>query len=289
MAREFNGAAITTIKGNFEIRDAQLMINEHNALYIGPGFSDNLAVGRNALLNIEEVADQMNNIAVGSSSGQNITTGVDNVLVGRAAGISIVDQDENTACGSLSLFFNNSGSGNTAIGLSALSIKQDTSNNTDSVNCVGLGANSRVSADNQVQLGDSATTTFAYGAVQDRSDERDKADIIDSDLGLSFIEKVRPVKFRWDMRDDYFIKKDDEIEKLPRDGSKKRSRFHYGVIAQELKEVMDDLGIDFGGYQDHSMSPSGCDVLSVGYTEFIGPLIKAVQELSERVAKLESK
>ncbi len=41
---------------------------------------------------------------------------------------------------------------------------------------------------------------------------------------------------------------------------------------------MDAMGVDFGGYQDHSVK-GGDDVLSIGYEEMIAPLIKAIQEL----------
>ena len=51
-----------------------------------------------------------------------------------------------------------------------------------------------------------------------------------------------------------------------------------GLIAQELKQTMDAMGVDFGGYQDHTIN-GGEDVLSIGYEEMIAPLIKAIQEL----------
>lgn len=44
------------------------------------------------------------------------------------------------------------------------------------------------------------------------------------------------------------------------------------MIAQELPA-------EFGGVQNHALN-GGDDVYSVGYEEFIAPLIKAVQELS---------
>ena len=50
---------------------------------------------------------------------------------------------------------------------------------------------------------------------------------------------------------------------------------------------MDELGIDFAGYQDHSVN-GGKDVLSLGYTEFIAPMIKAIQELSAEVRSLKN-
>src|SRR3546814_19982385 len=64
-----------------------------------------------------------------------------------------------------------------------------------------------------------------------------------------------------------------------RSGSEKRARFHHGLIAQEVAAS----GYDFGGLQDHSIK-GGDDVLSIGYDELIGPLIKAVQELSAEVS-----
>ncbi len=70
------------------------------------------------------------------------------------------------------------------------------------------------------------------------------------------------------------------------DGKHKRSRLHCGLVAQEVKQVMDDLGVYFAGYQYHSLN-GGQDVKSIGYSELISPLIKAVQELSARVKVLE--
>ena len=254
-----------------------------------------------------------------------------------------------------------------------------------------MGFLAGVTGRNQVQLGGAGTTTYAYGAVQDRSDKRDKTDVHNSDLGLEFIQKLRPVKFRWDYRDDYinelkpkredFIdasvvneadylveitdivrepdepslseedfestesyeraqqavyarnlerqakyevalqeRREEQLANLAqakllvqerqeaayaqalqahkeeriafmqnpderKDGSKARQRYHYGLIADELKTTMDELGVDFGGYQDHGINGGMC-VKSVGYMELISPLIKAVQELSAQVDEL---
>jgi hypothetical protein len=170
---------------------------------------------------------------------------------------------------------------------------------TNLVNCTALGNTATTTGNNQVQLGNSATTTYVYGTVQNRSDARDKTDIRDTQLGLDFIESLRPVDFKWDMREDYtewvgdpdsgvdedgnyYATKAFHHEK---DGSRKRNRYHHGLIAQEVKAVLDAKGIDFGGYQDHSVA-GGKDVLSIGYDELVGPLIKAVQELSNQVKAL---
>ena len=72
-----------------------------------------------------------------------------------------------------------------------------------------------------------------------------------------------------------------KLSNLAHDGTKKRNRLHHGLIAQEVKALIDTSGVDFGGYQDHKLS-GGDDVLSIGYDEFIAPLIKAIQELNTK-------
>jgi len=70
-------------------------------------------------------------------------------------------------------------------------------------------------------------------------------------------------------------------ENLIHDGTYKRSRYHHGVIAQEIAGVIAESGVDFGGYQDHKVN-GGEDVLTIAYSELIGPLIKALQELNQK-------
>ena len=48
------------------------------------------------------------------------------------------------------------------------------------------------------------------------------------------------------------------------------------------------VGVEFGGYQDHSVN-SGCDVLTLGYDEFIPPTVKAVQQCWTRLDELEKR
>lgn len=99
------------------------------------------------------------------------------------------------------------------------------------------------------------------------SDERTKENIAPSDLGLSFINNLSPVKYN----------------KIGGD------RTHYGLIAQQVKSVLDEANIaDFGGWVISDVNDSeGQQALR--YEEFISPLIKAVQELTARVKLLEEK
>lgn len=198
---------------------------------------------------------------------------------------SFIKGNGNTAIGTQALL-RNIGNNNTAIGNKSLS-------NAKYNNCTGIGHGTKISGDNQVQLGNSATTTYCYGSVQNRSDRRDKADIRDTELGLDFVLGLKPVDFRWDYREDYIeeiVKEDGSIEiiEYSKDGSKKRERFHQGFIAQDIKELMDRLGVDFGGYQNSKVN-GGDDILSLGYTGFIAPIVKAIHEQQQIITELKNK
>lgn len=272
------------------------------------------------------------NVAIGQEAAKNMVQPVQCTIVGSYAGGSGGGSVTNlTAVGYMAgLTVTGAGVSNTAIGVNALY------GVTTFENCFGLGVSATVTGSNQGQLGNSNVTVYAYGAIQNRSDIRDKEDVRDTVLGLDFIMALRPVDFRWDRRDEYrtdppsmpdierpnvpapiegsptyaedmlaFTKimasyeaamarhreetlawaESNKLANITRDGSKKRNRFHHGLIAQEVKAVLDEQGIDFGGYQDHSVN-GGDDVLSIGYEELIAPLIKAVQELTARVEAL---
>lgn len=120
------------------------------------------------------------------------------------------------------------------------------------------------------------------------SDENIKTDIVDSDLGLEFINGLRPVSFK-------FI-----------DGG---VRTHYGLIAQEVRDLLGDAASDTAIWteqtfeaedaQPEKLDPDGNVSMAVQpaveehtvqglrYDELISPLIKAVQELTARVEALE--
>lgn len=230
------------------------------------------------------------NTALGGLAGFNMLTGVNNVALGYRSTYDATSASNSVAVGFRALTGLTNAQACTAIGTDALRfmVSGSVASGTGT-NRIGIGNNTRVSGNDQVQIGDSSTTTYVFGTVQNRSDARDKADIRDTALGLDFINALRPVDYRWDMRDDYF-EKDEEgnLVPLPKDGSKKRSRFHHGLIAQEVKATCDALGVDFGGYQDHAVN-GGDDVLTVGYDELIGPLIRAVQEIAAKQAAIEAR
>jgi len=276
--------------------------------YGGGGVSSNTSYGTLAL-NSNTVGDS--NTAHGYLALTANTTGSRNTASGRNALSSNTTGSNNTANGRDALNSNTVGNYNTAHGYLALSA------NTAYNNVSGLGHNVQVTGSDQVQLGNSNTTVYTQsGTVSSRSDLRDKADVRDTILGLDFITALRPVDYRWDLRDDYKPDaptepeplKDDATEQdiqahelalsqyendhaewllavkhenLIHDGTHKRSRYHHGVIAQEIAGVIAESGVDFGGYQDHKVN-GGEDVLTIAYSELIGPLVKALQEVNQK-------
>ena len=288
-----------------------------SALTTGDG---NVAVGNDAMVS---ATGGNGTVAIGNTANPNNTTGSNNVFVGAANATANSTGYSNVAIGRATFTANTTGYNNVVVGEQAGTTNTTGFRNTYVGVVAGtagtvyaetsaLGYNAQVTANYQCQIGGTGTTTYAYGAVQDRSDMRDKTDIQDTALGLSFINTLRPVDFKWDMRDDYrapmpealsVTATDEEkaahevvmanwvesnrLGNIKKDGSKKRSRFHHGVIAQEVQAVIAASGVDFGGFQNHAVG-GGEDVMSIGYEEFIAPLIKAVQELSAQVELLKN-
>ena len=147
------------------------------------------------------------------------------------------------------------------------------------------------------------------------SDARLKTDVSDSELGLAFINKLRPVTYRWiegsrkpvledkEIRhmgiDSVSVEKTDivktqKISGKDEDGndiyetiSIPGKRRHAGFLAQEVKQVLDELEVeDFGGWvSDNIEDPEA--IQSLRYEQFVSPLTKAVQELSDMVESLQ--
>ncbi len=280
----------TTKYGNTAVGSRALSASttgEHNtavgqrALCNSQTGSYNTAIGEGALMS-GNTSSVYQNTAVGYYALKD-TTGVNNVAVGCSALISNTTGVSNVAIGVEALRNSTIGESNTAIGRSALS---GIPSGLSYYNCTGIGNDAQVTGSNQVQLGNSSVTVYAQKALVTRSDARDKLDIEDSPLGLNFILKLRPRKYRMNSREAYFEKEKERDFSATNDGSKAGKRPHYGLIAQEVKEVMNELGVDFAGYLDSKVD-GGEDVLSLGYTEFIAPMIKAIQEQQNMIEALQ--
>ena len=113
------------------------------------------------------------------------------------------------------------------------------------------------------------TALFANSSSITTSDGRDKKDIQDIQEGLDFVNDLRPVKYKW---------KEDVVDDI---------QTHRGVIAQEVIEVLKKYNItDLDDFAPIHQSPNG--KLGARYEQFVPILIKAIQELSSKVNKLEN-
>ena len=120
---------------------------------------------------------------------------------------------------------------------------------------------------NSIDLGDSGDyfkDAYIYNGVTTGSDANEKTEITTSELGLDFINKINPVSYK-------FIG---------------RYRTHYGMISQEIETLLSDVGktsMDFAGFikspvTDDDGNETGEYRYGLRYTEFISPMIKAIQE-----------
>jgi hypothetical protein len=284
-----------------------------STLYNNTSGNNNTATGSSAL-NSNTIG--YNNTANGYQALVANTEGINNSAIGATALRYNTTGNENTAIGIQSLFFNSTGYDNTANGVNALYSNtigynntaigvQAGSNNVSFYNTTCLGYNAQVSGSDQMRLGNS-NVTAVVSQVGSWSDIRDKADVRDTVLGLDFINSLRAVDYKWDYREDYKTEmpiqgelsdedfktlmdewlESSKFSNLVHDGSKKRARYHHGLIAQEVQDVIETSGVDFGGFQDHTVN-GGDEVMTISYMELITPMIKAIQELTARINVLE--
>ena len=280
----------------------------YQALRNNAGGNRNTAIGYRALYN----NNTSNNTAVGFCAGFGITTGASNTLIGAYAGRCITTGGANVAIGFTALGAGNAvnsvgigygagsvmgangygtfigrlaggavtGAGNTAIGANAGG-SVGTAINTISVSRGGSTSNS-----NGHTLWGNTGVNFNW--IQCRwsnvSDCRDKTCIqdLDSKLGLTFLRKLNPVFFNWDDRENYVQKCGYEYGQ--KDGTLASSKKSYGFEAQQIKQVLEELNVEFEAL-GHDQEK---DAYRVTYEEMIAPLIKGVQETLTRLETLET-
>ncbi len=122
--------------------------------------------------------------------------------------------------------------------------------------------------DNTDSLGDAThrfTAVYATNGTIQTSDERQKKDIEDSDLGLDFITKLRPVSYYWKTGAD--------------------TGLHYGLIAQETEKILSEVKKQAPNPNEAIVvHDEKTDQYGIKYSELISPLIKAVQEFYKAFA-----
>ena len=140
--------------------------------------------------------------------------------------------------------------------------------NGGAVNCAAFNPH----ADNTYNMGATEnrwSTIYAQNALN-TSDRNLKNTIQTSDLGLSFINQLNPVSYKFNLYE----------------GQVQDTRTHYGLIAQEVEDVIKKEGKTI---DDFAAVVAEGGKYSLAYSEMISPLVKAIQELSAKVSALEAK
>lgn len=244
------------------------------ALYRARNRTRNVAIGESALYSTGtndpvHSYDGSFNTAVGSRSMYSNTTGYLNTAIGFQALYSIT-----------------TGSYNTAIGYNAYPVNGTISNYTG----IGYNVGHYGSVSNSVEIGN-----FSVGWIGGQvgwstySDKRIKENIKEDVKGLEFIMKLKPVTYNLNIHKQHDMvnqgKKINDEKEWP-DKYKIESKRITGFIAQEVEEAAKQINYDFDGVTKPE-NPNG--LYSLRYSEFVVPLVKAMQEQQQMIDKMEQR
>jgi len=220
------------------------------------------------------------NVVVGSGAMYSGTSGSENVIVGRTAGSS-TKSSYNTYVGAYAGAYVK-GAQNTFIGYHGAGFVDSV------VNSSSLGYYALISASHQVRIGDYRITSIGgFQAWTNLSDGRFKKDIQENVPGLTFINKLRPITYTWKKRelDKYMNAKFKPGGAEARPSVEDDNRVATGFVAQEVEAAAKELKYDFDGVD---APKNENDLYGLRYSEFVVPLVKAVQELSGIVKEKDS-
>lgn len=213
---------------------------------------NNTSVGKDSLLGQIGLSTGSGNTAIGNQALTSSTTGYTNTALGISAGFSITTGFNNTCLGGQAGSLITTGSNNIVIGQDAQAATATTSNS--------------------ITLGNALNNVLrcAVTSITSLSDARDKKKVEDLNVGLEFIDGLRPVKFVWDDRDE----------------NGKHDVADFGFIAQDLKAAEEAVEMADILKLVYDENP---EKLEASYGKLIPILVKAVQELSAEVKQLKSK
>jgi trimeric autotransporter adhesin len=252
--------------------------------------SVNVAVGNAALF---ENTSGDYNTAIGAAAMENNTVGNENVALGYEALWSNQSGSANTAIGIGALFAANQSVSNTAVGFAALAnlisggnitaIGNNTSVASSAVSYVNatvIGYLAVIDSSNKVRIGNSSITSIG-GQVgwTTYSDARIKNNVTEDVKGLAFIKLLRPVTYHYDITKQMDLIGRREYGQFPGKFDIEKIAFS-GFIAQEVEDAAKKANYNFSGIDRNGV------LLGLRYSEFVVPLVKAVQEQQEMIEQL---
>ena len=266
----------------------------------------------------DELIGGSNNTALGYAAYQH-SAGKLNVAIGNGAmnntGGSGDSPYANTAVGATSLkSLQNGASGNIGLGLQALpgcttgdynigiGYKSGENLTTGSYN-IAIGRENDFSASNasgQIVIGRGCATTENYqvaigytnGVIRNEfdtdatwtqsSDLRKKKNINDMNLGLEFIDKLRPITYQWKPNNEL----PEQFDEYAEENTKDIETVMSGLGAQDVKQALEEVGYTerFPGWKEDTDGSQ-----RISKEEFVIPLINAIQELKAEVEMLKEK
>jgi len=257
--------------------------------------TDNTAIGFQSGYNDALGSD---NIFVGSKSGAACTNGSYNIFIGYQAGNANTDGSFNTFLGFDAGLNSTTSNSNTFIGYSAGTISTGSDNTfvgystnpqssqSTSSNITALGYDALNTAPSQIMLGNPSIASLVCSvALSVFSDGRYKKNIKEDVVGLDFINKLQPITYTLNVHD---INKqlgltEDKIIASASDDKEKK--IYSGFIAQDVEKAANAVGYNFSGVDKPQNDKS---FYALRYSDFVVPLVKAVQELSAQNDSLKS-
>jgi trimeric autotransporter adhesin len=206
------------------------------------------------------------------TSTGNPVIGINNTYIGWQAGVSL------TLAGASNTFFGKQAgasvtatTGNNNVFIGHIT-GQTTTTGTNNIILGYQSFASTATTSDSITLGNSNHNVLrcAVTSITSLSDARDKKDVEDLNVGLDFIDGLRPVKFVWDDRNE----------------EGKHDIADFGFIAQDLKAAEEEVEMADVLKLVYDENP---EKLEASYGKLIPILVKAVQELSAEVRALKSK
>ncbi len=291
--------AIGTDALNKNINGGHNFASGERALYNNTSGGENIAIGLNSLY---YNTNGWQNIALGTNALHNNTSGDFNLAIGCKA-LEGSTAMENVGIGAYALQNNVLGQGNVAVGIQAGYDPNDvnyyystflgfhTKLNAERWNVTMLGSlisGAQCTGNNQVILGNTQVQQIRaqVSGITTYSDERFKTQVKEDVSGLDFILKLKPVTYveKPELLHEIWGTPDSVMQMMDHSGMED-VRF-IGLLAQDVEEAAKESGFDFPGIE---VPRNSNEVYSLRYTDFIMPVIKAVQEQQAIIAEQQQK
>ena len=291
---------VTTGSNNTAFGKAALSYNTNGTYHVAigkdamrssDGSNNNIGIGQKTLYNVSGAM----NVGIGYYTAYAKTSGASNISIGENTHRNNTTGNYNITMGYYAGYSATTGSACIVMGQSA---GQDL---TTGSNNILIGKNSGRSsapsgeistADDTICLGNNdITDIYCADTSISSSDGRDKTDVENFTAGLSFVNQMRPVTYRWDKRS-WYVGEDstsqDILDAVP-DGTHKKTKQNIGFISQEVQALEQEIGFATSKDNELICNTNGDDTaMGLKYERLVPILVNAIKELSAKVEALEN-